>query len=112
MVPVNWHLAEPELAYILANSHAKAVFAHARIGARRLAALALRPGMRAAVGLGEAPGFTPLEQFAAEVPRTPVQRPQGRILAYTSATTGLPKAVRFPLEGAERAGGAGESHGR
>jgi long-chain acyl-CoA synthetase len=103
VVPVNWHLAEPELAYILENSNAKAVFADPRIGARRLAALALRPGLRAAVALGEAAGFTPLEQFAAEVPRTPVQRPHGRILAYTSATTGRPKAVRFPLEGAERA---------
>jgi long-chain acyl-CoA synthetase len=102
VVPVNWHLAEPELAYMLENSGAKAVFADPRIGTRRLAALAPRPGLRAVVSFGEAVGFTTLAQFAAEAPRAPVQRPLGRILAYTSATTGSPKAVRFPLEGAER----------
>jgi long-chain acyl-CoA synthetase len=33
----------------------------------------------------------------------PLQRSRGRVLAYTSATTGVPKAVRLPLEGAARA---------
>jgi long-chain acyl-CoA synthetase len=103
VVPVNWHLAERELAYILQNSGAKAVFAHPRVGARRLATLALGAGVRVAVGFGEIAGFTPLEHFAAAAPCAPAQRLPGRILAYTSETTGVPKAVRLPLENAGRA---------
>ena len=101
VVPVNWHLAEPEIEYILGNSGAKVVFAHARLGARRLAALTA-PGV-VRVGFGEARGFVPLERFSAAPAHLAVQRPAGRVLAYTSATTGVPKAVRLPLEGASRA---------
>jgi long-chain acyl-CoA synthetase len=102
VVPVNWHLAERELAYILRNSGAKAVFAHPRVGEHRLATLALGASIRLAVGFGAIAGFTPLEHFAA-APCTAPQRSPGRILAYTSATTGVPKAVRLPLENAGRA---------
>lgn len=100
VVPVNWHLAEPEIAYLLENSRAKTVFAHARLGARKLAALRAARGVRLAVALGDAAGFVPLEQYSAAASRKPVERPRGRVLAYTSATTGVPKGVRFPLEGA------------
>lgn len=101
VVPVNWHLADREIAHILANSSAKAVFAHPLIGARRLATIGV--AARLAVGFGEMAGFMPLERFARTPLRAPVQRPRGRVLAYTSATTGVPKAVRLPLEGAGRA---------
>lgn len=100
VVPVNWHLAEREIAYMVSNSGAKAVFAHARLGARRLAPIGAARVLR--VSFGEAHGFVPLERFAAS-PARMVQRPAGRVLAYTSATTGMPKAVRLPLEGASRA---------
>ncbi len=103
VVPVNWHLAEPEIAYILANSGAKAVFVHARLGARRLAAIGWTASLQIAVSFGEVAAFMPLEQFGAGPARVPVQRPRGRVLAYTSATTGVPKAVRLPLAGAGRA---------
>jgi long-chain acyl-CoA synthetase len=101
VVPVNWHLAEGEIAYILANCGAKAVFTHQQLGPRRLATIA-RFNARAAVAFGNVTGFEPLERFAAAGLR-PVDRPRGRVLAYTSATTGTPKAVRVPLEGAGRA---------
>jgi long-chain acyl-CoA synthetase len=101
VVPVNWHLAEPEIKYILSNSGAKVVFAHARLGARRLAAIASADVVR--VSLGDAHGFVPLERFSGAPAHLAVQRPAGRVLAYTSATTGVPKAVRLPLEGAGRA---------
>jgi long-chain acyl-CoA synthetase len=103
VVPVNWHLAEPEIAYILANSGAKAVFAHARLGPRRLAAIGWTASLRVAVSFGDVAGFVPLERFSAAPARLPPQRSRGRVLAYTSATTGVPKAVRTPLEGAGRA---------
>ncbi len=103
VVPVNWHLAEPEIAYILANSGAKAVFAHARLGSRRLAAIGWTASLRVAVSVGDVPGFVPLDRFSAVPVRLPPQRSRGRVLAYTSATTGVPKAVRMRLEGAGRA---------
>ena len=101
VVPINWHLADREIAHILANSGAKAVFAHPQLGARRLATVGIT--VRLAVGLGEVAGFVPLERFADAPLRIPTQRTPGRVLAYTSATTGVPKAVRLPLEGAGRA---------
>jgi len=101
VVPVNWHLAAPEIQYILSNSGAKVVFAHARLGARRLAAIGSSDIVR--VALGDADGFVPLEHFSGAPAHLAVQRPVGRVLAYTSATTGRPKAVRLPLEGASRA---------
>jgi len=100
VVPVNWHLAEGEIAYILANCGAKAVFAHPQLGPRRLAAIA-GFGARAPVAFGDIAGFVPLERFA-ETYAARVDRPRGRVLAYTSATTGAPKAVRLPLDGAGR----------
>lgn len=100
VVPVNWHLAEPEIAYILSNSGAKAVFAHARLGARRLAAIGSAGSVR--VSFGDARGFVPLDRFSAVPAGLAERRPPGRVLAYTSATTGTPKAVRFALEGAGR----------
>ena len=102
VVPVNWHLAERELVYVLADSGAKAVFAHPRLGARRLASIGAGAGLRVALGFGEVAGFVPLERFAGAA-RHLAPRPRGRVLAYTSATTGLPKAVRLPLEGGGRA---------
>jgi long-chain acyl-CoA synthetase len=101
VVPINWHLADREIAYILANSGAKAAFAHPQLGARRLATIGV--SVRLAVGFGEIAGFVPLERFADAPLRIPMQRTPGRLLAYTSATTGVPKAVRLPLEGAGRA---------
>lgn len=101
VVPVNWHLAEPEIAYILSNCGAKAVFAHARLGARRLAPLGAAGALR--ISFGDAPDFVPLERFSAGPARVREQRRAGRVLAYTSATTGVPKAVRLPLDGATRA---------
>ncbi len=99
VVPVNWHLAEREFVHLLADSGAKAVFAHPQLGSRRLATLGAGAGVRVAIGCGEVAGFTSLERFAGTGPHVP-PRPRGRVLAYTSATTGLPKAVQLPLEGA------------
>ncbi|HEU4619671.1 MAG TPA: AMP-binding protein [Gammaproteobacteria bacterium] len=105
VVPVNWHLAEEELAFVLADSETKAVFVHARLGAARLASVR-RAAARCevAVSIGAAHGFTPLEDFvAAAEPRPLAPRPAGRVMPYTSATTGRPKGVLLPTRNAAAA---------
>lgn len=102
VVPVNWHLADDELAFVLEDSEARAVIAHERLGAARIAALLVR-GSRARifVSIGRAPGFTPLHAFVnAQPPDSLATRAPGRVMAYTSATTGRPKAVLLPLRNA------------
>lgn len=100
VVPINWHLAEPEMSYLLTDSGAKAIVTHTRLGTRRLAALGRAGKLKLAIG--GAPGFVALEEFAARHSAEAPRRPLGRQLPYTSATTGLPKGVLRPLAGAEQ----------
>jgi long-chain acyl-CoA synthetase len=103
VVPVNWHLAAPEIDYLLENSGAKAIVAHARLGGRRLAELRAHASrVRALVAIGPAEGFCELRDFARAARRAP-DVPEGRMLPYTSATTGRPKGVWRPLPGARAA---------
>jgi long-chain acyl-CoA synthetase len=106
VVPVNWHLAAPEIDYLLENSRAQAIVAHAKLGDRRLDTLrAHAPRMRVVASIGEAAGFRELRVFAADAApfELDANLPMGRMLPYTSATTGLPKAVRRSLAGAPTA---------
>jgi long-chain acyl-CoA synthetase len=99
VVPVNWHLAMSEIAYLLADSAARALVVHSRLGDARLARLReLGARMRALVSIHEADGFEELDEFAASGAPHALPRAVGRLLPYTSATTGRPKAVRKPLE--------------
>jgi long-chain acyl-CoA synthetase len=106
VVPVNWHLAPPEIDYLIDNSHARAIVAHAQLGDRRLDALrAHGPRMKTTVSIGRAEGFSELRAFVARATgfRLDAPLPMGRMLPYTSATTGQPKAVWRSLEGAQHA---------
>jgi long-chain acyl-CoA synthetase len=102
VVPVNWHLADREIAYLLDNSGARAVVAHARLGSARLAMLlshASRTVLR--IAIGPADGFAHLDELIATQPPYPFEgREPGRMMPYTSATTGRPKGVRRPISGA------------
>ena len=72
VVPVNWHLAAAEVAYILGDSGAGAFVAHERFGAVAADAAGqagIDPGARFAVGA--IPGFTPLSALGAAGTRCP-----------------------------------------
>ena len=100
MVPVNWHLAAAEVAYILADSGAGAFVAHERFGevaAEAAAGAGIDPEARFAVG--KVPGFTPLAALGAGSDGRPDPRTAGAPMVYTSGTSGRPKGVRRPLTG-------------
>ena len=79
VVPVNWHLAAAEVAYILSDSGAGAFVAHERFGdvaAEAAEAAGIDPGARFAVG--QVPGFAPLTALGADGGGRPDPRTRGR----------------------------------
>ena len=67
VVPVNWHLAAAEVAYILADSGAGAFVAHERFGDVAAEAAGLAGiGQEARFAAGAIPGFAPLTALGAD----------------------------------------------
>jgi long-chain acyl-CoA synthetase len=100
VVPVNWHLAAAEVAYILGDSGAGAFVAHERFAGVAAAAAdqaGIGPGARFADGT--VPGFAPLAGLGAGGEGRPRERTAGAPMVYTSGTSGRPKGVRRPLTG-------------
>ncbi|WP_029429904.1 AMP-binding protein [Blastococcus sp. URHD0036] len=97
--PINRHLQADEMAFILKDSGAKALFTHVSLVdiVREAADMAGIAENRRFVAGGEVEGFTSYEAWKAEQSTNlPTVRRPGHRLYYTSGTTGRPKAVLRP----------------
>lgn len=105
VVPVNWHLAAGEIQYIIEDCKASALVTHERLQTLMVEVLRrVESPARLLLAAGEVPGFVRIDEFVAGESAAPVEDPVvGRVLSYTSATTGRPKGVRLPLSDAARA---------
>jgi long-chain acyl-CoA synthetase len=101
LVPINWHLVGPEIAYIVGDCEAKAFVAHERFAAEcaRAAEEAGLPADRC-FAVGTIEGFRPYDDLKEGQPvSAPPERTTGAVMNYTSGTTGRPKGVRRRLPG-------------
>ncbi|MFN2589366.1 MAG: acyl-CoA synthetase, partial [Actinomycetota bacterium] len=99
LTPINYHLAPPEVAYIVSDCAAKAFVADDRFGdiARAAADEAGVPG-DARFAVGAIDGFRSYDELKDGQPDDqPSDRAAGGIMTYTAGTTGRPKGVRRPL---------------
>lgn len=104
LTPVNWHLSTEEIAYIVADCEAQALFADVRsaaVGAAVAGNSRLR--LKLAIG-GRIPGFADFEETIAGYPGEDIDDPSlGHVMQYTSGTTGRPKGVLRRLPDPDRA---------
>jgi long-chain acyl-CoA synthetase len=101
--PINYHSTAEEIAYILEDSEAVALFVSedcaevAGIAAEKVGL----PTERCFVA-GSAEGYRTFEDLKQDQPTTlPSDRIGGQIMQYTSGTTGKPKGVRRPITGVD-----------
>jgi long-chain acyl-CoA synthetase len=102
MVPINWHLAGPEIAYILEDSGAKAFIASGEVPAMeeacQKAVSAINFPEQGCISTTQMSGFTHIDEFISSQPITnPEERTAGQVMNYTSGTTGKPKGVKRAL---------------
>ena len=102
--PVNWHFTPREIAYIVADSEAKAFFVHERYAGCGSAAAdlaGLPAGAR--LSIGTIPGFLPVSDLLAGQPASmPADRVAGSTMHYTSGTTGRPRECAGTCPGSTR----------
>ncbi|HEX4181679.1 MAG TPA: AMP-binding protein, partial [Caulobacteraceae bacterium] len=96
LTPVNWHLRPDEIAYVVDNCDARALFADTRVAGMVEAAEAC-PQLKLKVSIGgELAGFTPYETID-DYPAGDIDDPvRGSTMLYSSGTTGRPKGVYKP----------------
>ena len=94
LTPVNWHLTADEIAYIIRDCEAKAVFAETRVAAAGPAA-AQCPDLLARIAIGgDIAGFEDYASLLAPLDGADIADPVlGNSMMYTSGTTGRPKGV-------------------
>ncbi|WP_018680603.1 AMP-binding protein [Actinokineospora enzanensis] len=103
LIPVNWHLTAPEIAYQLSDSDSVAVLAdedHAAVTAQAVRESGLSPLLAAVYGADDQHGFAAVEPLLAAMSDTePADQVSGTVGLYTSGTTGKPKYVVSNLFG-------------
>lgn len=100
--PVSTRLKPDELAYVLENSGAKALFTTPKLAGLAREAAAVPGAPVVFIVGGEAEGFIPYEPAVAELPDTPIaDQSPGRDMLYSSGTTGRPKGVKIDLGGGD-----------
>jgi acyl-CoA synthetase (AMP-forming)/AMP-acid ligase II len=95
--PVSARLKSAEIAYIVRDCGAQALFTSLALAAVVAELPAQLPGCTCFVMGGELPGFRSYEQAVANMPAVPVDEGwQGVAMMYSSGTTGMPKGIRPP----------------
>ena len=99
--PINWHLTPDEIAYIIEDCGARAVFVTETEQPTLDGVLSKLPKVSTLITTGRAQGsFVSLDDiYAAESLDTPLEEREGQIMFYSSGTTGRPKGIKRPVDG-------------
>lgn len=94
---VNTHFTPDEVAYVIGDSEAKAVFVDASMGHLAVRIREVNDSVRVHLAVGGGlPGWRAYEEALASAGAAPLAS-DGSEMLYSSGTTGRPKAVRRPL---------------
>jgi len=96
MTPINWHLTEPEIAYVLRDSGARVLFTdpeHEALGRRAASGARSEPEASEVVVIVAGAELEAALAAARDEPM-PLEGPAGGNMIYTSGTTGRPKGVK------------------